>query len=200
MKAKELYDLVLVTYPQAGEFMVCDLHKPCKASRQCGSMATKHLIDFDTVECEYDRGKPSRSSVDAIAVAGNTFCFIELKGWVEYLKHNIPTTDGIKKKANYNLKDKLAVSEGICVDLSGQENLFNDIPEVFILVTDIDAQNGGIENFRSNLMALSQTSSSWISVCNQALDTELKRQISISKYYTDCRHLDGMLERISVFD
>lgn len=198
MNAKNLYDLVLATYPQAGEFIVCDLYKPCKGLRQCGSVATKHLIDFDFVECEYDKGEPSRPSVDAIAVAGNTFCFIELKGWVEYLKYNIPTACGIKMKANYNLKGKLAESEEICVSLSGQKNLFNDIPEVFILVTDIDVQSGGIENFRSNLMALSQTSNSWESVCNQALDTELKRQISISKYYTDCRHLDEMLERISV--
>lgn len=197
MDAKGIYQLVLSTYPTTGEFSVCDLHKPCKSTHRCAIVVPSNLIDFDKVEIEVDKGKNSRPSVDAIAAAGNKFCFIELKGWAEYLKWNTPTEEDIKQQASYNLLGKYETSKEICKSIAGDTAVFDSIPEVFVLVTDIDVQTQGIENFQFNLMALAVTGSDWQTFCNKSLSEELNKQITtVPKFYVDCKHLMSKLREI----
>ena len=76
--------------------------------------------------------------------------------------------------------------------------LFSQIPEVFILVTDIDVSEQGVENFHFNMMALATTSSVWESKCNTELNSQLEQQITtIPKYYVTCRQLENKLNVIS---
>lgn len=90
MNAKELYQKILETYPDIGETTICSLHKPCAKSKRCDEAPLHLYIDFDRVETEFDRGNPSRQSVDAVTSAGEKFCFIEIKGWKDFLQWNIP--------------------------------------------------------------------------------------------------------------
>lgn len=198
MDAKDLYALILRQYPETGEYQICDLHKPCVDSRKCSITTPSHLINFDEVEIAVDKGKPSRASVDAVTVSGNKFCFVEIKGWMEFLKYNEPKETKIKKQAsNYNLHEKLRASEKICIEITNCSELFREIPEVFILVTDIDVKTNGIESFQYNLLALSETSSDWESLCNRFLENELNKQITtIPKYYENCRHLEERMKEI----
>ncbi len=198
MDAKDLYDLILSTYPSVSEKSVCDLHQPCSDHRGCSIKPSNKYIDFDAVEKEFDKGHESRPSVDAVKNAGAYFCFIEIKGWKKYLEWNKPSEKGIQKQAEYNLKGKLETSEEICVAISGQSNIFSQIPEVFILVTDIDVSEQGVENFHFNMMALATTSSVWESKCNTELNSQLEQQITtIPKYYVTCRQLENKLNVIS---
>ena len=200
MDAQELYALILVQYPKTGEYQVCDLHKPCAESRKCSSSASSRFINFDEVKIEVDKGNKNknRASVDAITVSGNKFCFVEIKGWMEYLKHNKPKEEKIKKQASsYNLYEKFRASEDICAEIAKHSELFREIPEVFVLVTDIDVNTNGIESFQHNLLALSETGSDWMSLCNESLNYELNKQItSVPKYYIDCRHLEKAMKEI----
>lgn len=200
MDALGLYNAVLAAYPYGG-FAVCDLHKPCKSSiMPCRSSTSKNLIDFDSVEREYDKVNKlaSRPSVDAIVTAGDKFCFLEIKGWLEFLRRNIPTKIGIKKQATaYNLKDKYATSKEICGKIVCDEHIFESIPEVFILVTDIDVEKQGVESFQYNLMALAETGTDWQTFCNRSLNAQLNKQITtVPKFYVDCRHLEATLKEI----
>lgn len=197
MDAKDLYDLILSTYPSVTEGAICDLHKPCSKHRECSIKLSNKYIDFDAVETEFDRGRVSRPSVDAVKNAGPYFCFIEIKGWKKYLEWNTPSEKGIQEQAEYDLKGKLETSEEICVAISGQHNIFRQIPEVFILVTDIDVNEYGIESIHSDLMALAVSSSDWEAKCNSILEQQLNKQIiKIPKYYVNCKKLDDKLSSI----
>ena len=197
MDAKDLYDLIQSTFPSVSEKSVCDLHQPCSDHRGCSIKPSNKYIDFDAVEKEFDKGHESRPSVDAVKNAGAYFCFIEIKGWKKYLEWKKPSEKGIQKQAEYNLKGKLETSEEICVAISGQSNIFSQIPEVFILVTDIDVNEYGIESIHSDLMALAVSSSDWEAKCNSILEQQLNKQIiKIPKYYVNCKKLDDKLSSI----
>ena len=202
MNADELYKLILSKYPNIGEKIVCDLHKPCHKQRQCPDKVTTRLIDFDEVKTEFSKVEKiaASASVDGVTYKGQIFCFVELKGWKEFLKHNQPPTDaGITEQSGkYNLKDKYECSRSICERLSGNNDLFASIENVFILVTDIDISENPLLQFQSNINALAQTSTIWEYKCNNALKSELNKQIkTIKKYYTNCRCLDQTLAQIS---
>lgn len=198
MNAKELYQKILETYPDIGETTICSLHKPCAKSKRCDEASLHLYIDFDRVETEFDRGNSSRQSVDAVASAGEKFCFIEIKGWKDFLQWNIPNDKTIALQAQYDLKGKFEVSKEICIGIAENETLFEAIPEVFVLVTDIDVNEEGIESFFFNMMALASTATDWETKCNIALKRELDNQItSVPKYYVNCKQLAGKLLEIS---
>lgn len=199
MNAKELYQQILKAYPNIREATICNLHKPCAKSKRCTVTSLNQYIDFDQVETEFDRGKPSRQSVDAVSSAGDKFCFIEIKGWKDFLLWNTPDDETIALQAQYDLKGKFDVSKDICIGITKDKTLFDVIPEVFVLVTDIDVNNEGIENFFFNMMALASTATEWKTKCNAALQQQLNSQItSVPKYYVDCKHLASKLQEISL--
>lgn len=198
MSAKELYELILSKYHTVGESVICDLHKPCSKSRGCNTPSSHSCIDFDKVETEFNRNRSSVPSVDAVTYSGNKFCFIEIKGWKEFLKWNIQDIGKIQSQAQYDLKGKFETSRNICSDIAGTATLFDTIQEIFILVTDIDVNENAMQNLYVNLMSLASTASDWEARCNIALKNRLNSQITtVPKYYVNCKDLAGKLLEIA---
>lgn len=199
MEAKDLYHLILNSFGNVQEKIVCELHKPCIRNKGCTHLPSGSYIDFDAVETEFHRGCQSQPSVDAIGYAGKYFCFIEIKGWKEYLHWNKPSVDDINMQAEYDLKGKFDNSEKICKSLSNSIDVFSEIPEVFILVTDIDINKNAVENIHSNLLALAMSASDWECECNVALQNQLNIQITaVPKYYVNCKELSVTLYKIGL--
>lgn len=198
MVAKDLYELILSKYPDIGEYDICDLHKPCSKTRGCTTPASHSCIDFDKVETEFDRGKSSRPSVDAVTYAGDQFCFIEIKGWKEFLKWHVPDINKIQTQSQYDFKGKFETSRDICIGIADATKLFDTIQAIFILVTDIDVNENAMQNFYANLMSLATTATNWETHCNIALKGSLDNQITtVPKYYVNCKNLAGKLQEIA---
>lgn len=160
------------------------------------SLKTKGL-NFDDVKTEYQRGKkgPQKASVDGFTYKEKLFCFVELKGWADFLLfHKNPNTlkTEIKEQADkYELNKKLTDSMLICKDVAENAELFSDIPIAFILVTDIDIDEDGTMELYSDLMSLAETSTSWKVICNRELKGKLSTLPStISTYYIKCQKFD----------
>lgn len=186
------------------EQIFCDLHKPCNYStgHRCATVLTHKVINFDDVKTAYQRGKkePQKASVDGFTYKGNLFCFVELKGWVDFLTfHTNPDTlkTEIKEQADkYNLNKKLTDSMLICKEVAENNALFSNAPIAFILVTDIDIDDGAMEIY-SDLMSLAETSTSWEVLCNRELKGKLSGlPATISTYYVKCQKFDETLIRL----
>lgn len=200
----DLYSKFLSDY-KLSELILCDLHKPCNKAlgHRCSTVLTHKVINFDNVKTEYQRGKnsPQKASVDGFTYKDKLFCFVELKGWTDFLTfHTNPDTlkTEIKEQADkYDLNKKLIDSMLICQDVAGNTNLFNDNSAAFILVTDIDVDEDGTMEFYSDLMSLSETSTNWEVICSRELKGKLSvLPSSINTYYIKCQHFDKTLSKI----
>lgn len=200
----DLYSKFLSDY-KLSEQILCDLHKPCNkvVGHRCSAILTHKVINFDDVKTEYQRGKKGiqKASVDGFTYKDRLFCFVELKGWADFLTfHTNPDTlkAEIKKQAEkYDLNKKLIDSMLICQDVAENLNLFNDNPIAFILVTDIDIDEDAVMELYSDLMSLGETSTSWNLICNRELKGKLSELPStISTYYIKCQELDNTLSKI----
>lgn len=89
------------------EVALCTLHHPCSLTRNCINGGDKLVFDFDQVTKDYCQRKkmPSCASVDALTENKDTICFIEIKGWKNYLDHttNISEHKIQKQVDKYNL-------------------------------------------------------------------------------------------------
>lgn len=197
----ELYAKLISDF-DLSEYILCDLHKPCNKSngRRCKSVLTNPIIDFDEVKTEYQRGKSEdpKSSVDGFTYKNQLCCFVELKGWADFLTfHTNPDTlqKEIENQANkYDLNKKLMDSMSICREISENADIFKDASIAFILVTDIDVDEDGTMEFYSNLMDLAETSSDWETICNRELKGKLLSLPSdISTYYIKCQEFDEIM-------
>ena len=209
MKASDLYYLLLTTCGLK-EQVVCDLHHPCAESRGCERSQQHKMIDFDAVKTYYCSKKKSESlaSTDAYTFCGCKYCFIEIKGWKEFLKwHEKKLTDEqiYKQVSKYNLKakfvDSLKICVGICEDIACKDLSFQNASIVYIVITDIDV-NDGIGQLMSDLNFLAETSSDWDKFCNTALRTQLDKvstspDLHIEKYYESCKSCDTLLDKLS---
>ena len=200
----ELY-IKLISDFSLSERILCDLHKPCNKSNghRCGSVMTYPIIDFDEVKTEYQRGKSGnpKSSVDGFTFKNQLCCFVELKGWADFLAfHTNPDTlqTEIEELADkYDLNKKLVDSMSICRDVSENANIFKNVSIAFILVTDIDVDEDGTMEFYSNLMDLAETSSDWETICNRELkDKLLSLPSDISTYYIKCQNFDETISKL----
>lgn len=200
----ELYAKLISDF-HLSEHVLCDLHKPCKKqdSRRCTSVLAYRIIDFDEVKTEVHRGKSGspKSSVDGFTYKNQLYCFVELKGWADFLTyHTNPMTleTDIKEQAGkYDLNKKLIESLSICEEVSGNAEIFKDANIAFILVTDIDVDEDGTMEFFSDLMELAETSSDWEVVCNRELkDKLLSLPSNISTYYIKCQKFDEMISKL----
>ena len=200
----DLYSKFLSDY-KLSELILCDLHKPCNKvlGHRCAAVLAHRVINFDEVKTKYQRGKkgPQKASVDGFTYKDKLFCFVELKGWTDFLAfHTNPDTlkTEIKEQADkYDLNKKLIDSMLICQDVAENTNLFNDNPAAFILVTDIDVDEDGTMDFYSDLMSLSETSTNWEVICSRELKGKLSILPStISTYYIKCQHFDKTLSKI----
>ena len=117
----DLYAKLLSDY-RLSEQIICDLHKPCNnaTGHRCATVLTHKVINFDEIKTEYQRGKKGsqKASVDGFTYKDKLFCFVELKGWTDFLTfHTNPDTlkSEIKEQADkYALNKKLTDSMLIC--------------------------------------------------------------------------------------
>jgi len=200
----ELYAKLLSDY-HLSEHIICDLHKPCNKTggHRCSTILTYKVIDFDKIKTEYQRGKKEsqKASTDGFTFKNQLFCFVELKGWVDFLAlHTNLTTlqSEIKEQASkYDLNKKLTDSMLICKDVAQNKEIFKDAQIAFVLVTDIDIEDDGTMELYSDLMSLAETSTSWELVCNR----ELKGRLSVlpstvNTYYIKCQKFDETIAKL----
>lgn len=201
MTAQELYDAIDRKYPGHAILSICHLKKElCKGNYGCNTPSKIGVLDFDEIKEQYAKqiGGRTPKSVDAICPAGRYFCFIEVKGWKQFLKYNPNATSKINNTANkYDLDIKFESSEKICASAAGSGFSFDNIPEAFILITDIDVD--GVNNLAQNLNLLSMNSSDRHSSCISAAASALDKTIKIEHYYKKCSQLDATINMIAGF-
>ena len=200
----DLYSNFLSDY-KLPEQILCDLHKPCNhaTGHRCTTVLTHKVINFDDVKTEYQRGKkgPQKASVDGFTYKGKLFCFVELKGWADFLDYNTnPNTLKMKIKkqvAKYDLNKKLTDSMLICKDIASNPGLFKGNSIAFILVTDIDVVEDGAKEICSDLISLAETSTDWKTICNQELKGKLSSlPTNINTYYINCQKFDETISKL----
>ncbi|MBO7568907.1 MAG: hypothetical protein J6T11_00940 [Bacteroidaceae bacterium] len=155
------------------------------------------------MKTEYQRGKkgPQKASVDGFTYKNKLFCFVELKGWTDFLTfHTNPDTlkTDIKEQAGkYDLNKKLTDSMLICKDVAQNEEIFKDAQIAFVLVTDIDIEEDGTKELYSDLMNLAETSTSWEFICNRELKGKLSALPStVNTYYIKCQIFDETIAKL----
>lgn len=203
--SSELYAKLTCDF-NSQEYVLCDLHKPCNKKpigHRCKSVLTYPIINFDEVKTENQRGKSGdpKSSVDGFTCKNQLFCFVELKGWTDFLTfHANPDTLQAEIDAQigkYDLNKKLMDSMAICREISENPDIFKNASIAFILVTDIDIDEDGTMELLSNLMGLGETSSDWETICNRGLKNKLSSLPSdISTYYITCQKFDDTMSKL----
>ncbi len=146
--------------------------------------------------CKGQTKKPT--SVDAICVSGTdkAFYFIELKGWKKYIENYAKQKLSPRETAEgYKLSKKLSESQQLCIQLTSNTNLFDNIPIRFLLVTDIDTQTKGLESLHSMLNQLGQTSTNIYLDCWQEARSALDSEIMINRDYISCKDFDIFLSK-----
>ena len=201
MTPKELYNLVCTLKSAVQVPSICYVEKNCFSRGFCTSAQSTPIINFDEVKDLYYNGfiGATPASVDAIAIGskGTTFCFVELKGWKNYIVHQTRQKKTITETVGgYNLSGKLADSQTLCIDLSKDPDLFAHMPVRFILVTDIDPDANGIEYIHDMLTALGETTTEMYSQCVSEAKKGFDSEIHIDKVYIQCRNFDNYLKNI----
>lgn len=200
----ELYSKLLTNY-HLSEHILCDLHKPCNKTggHRCSTVLKHKVIDFDRVKTEFQKGLygPQKASTDGFAFKDNLFCFVELKGWADFLIFHTDLTTlqlEIEEQANkYNLNKKLTDSMFICKEIAQNEDIFKDSQIAFILITDIDIDVDGTMELYSDLMSLAETSTDWKLVCNRELKGKLSTlPTNINTYYINCQEFDNVISKL----
>lgn len=201
MTPQQLYELICSQMPDHEVPSICYVEKNCLRNGFCSSAQSVSVLDFDKVkETRYHGSKAhTPASVDAVTtgIQGTAFCFVELKGWQNYIDHQAKQKKTVVETARgYNLSGKLADSQTLCIDLSKDPDLFAHMPVRFILVTDIDPEAYGIEYIYSMLTALGETTTELYSQCVSEAQKVLDSEIHIDKVYIQCRYFDSYLKTI----
>lgn len=217
---KDIYEIIK-QFIACQEYNICFLHKPCKTEAKCHPTQKTPVIDFDLVKTEWNKKnkKESDASTDALTCSKseNKLCFVEIKGWLEFLKNqktlkklssgeikelSKEERKSIKNKiykqtSKYNFQKKLLDSISICEDITGVRDLCKVIEIKFILVTDIDPQKDPLNVFTQQLYMLANTSSDWETVCIDVLGRHLKSSIKgISTDFIYCKEFDNYISHI----
>lgn len=198
MTPEELYNILLRAYPNLQVGAICEVEKTCRAEGFCINKQGKAVIDFDKIKDEYYHGQivQTPASVDAVAIGPlrSCFCFVEMKGWSNYISHLDKQRHSVSQTtADYNLSGKLLDSQRLCIALSGDPDLFSSMPIRFLLVTDIDVKTHGIEAFHDWMNTLAGTSSDIYSQCVTNSKQTLDSEIHIDHQYLHCHDFDAVL-------
>jgi hypothetical protein len=184
------------------EVSLCALHHPCSLVRSCISGGSKVVFDFDQVTKDYRQHKkmPSCASVDALTENKDTICFVEMKGWKDFLDHtaNISEYKIQKQAAKYNLAYKLSCSIETCIGLLcdeagvGAESDFLSTSKCYIVVTDINIQQDPLISLASNLNLLAETASDWETICWKHLKEKVEQVKGMKTLFVSCRDFDSL--------
>ena len=206
--ASDIYNLLLA-FSTLGETTICHLHKPCDGHPLCKTTSVTPVVDFDYIEKKLATGNRSTMpSCDGVSLNNDhsVFCFVEIKGWEKFVSYNIADavspSEGDRTKvdeqvATYDLKGKLMQSINDCEVVTGQKDLFPQIPYAYVIVTDINSEKEAIEDFAANLSSLAETASVW-TYCDEKMKEILNEvDIAVKKVYAHCREFDAVISRIS---
>lgn len=201
MTPKELYNFIFSQMPKYEVPSICYVEKNCLKNGFCSSLQSTPVLDFDNVKNKYyrDLKQTTPASVDALTagIYGTVFCFVELKGWKNYIEHQAKHPKTIQETAaGYNLAGKLSDSQNLCIDLCKDPNIFAHMPVRFILVTDIDPTVSGIEYIYSMFTALGETTTELYSQCVSESQKVLDSEIHIDKVFIQCKDFDSYLTNI----
>ena len=202
MTAEQLYLYVKRMFG-VSDTILCDLHNPCKDIRKCGGLQHHPVINFDLIKTAYHSGKngDTPASVDGITFISNRFCFVEVKGWMEFLAHLRAKNKDVaikKKAASYNLSKKLLDSINICQSVSGLSDLLSSLPVTFVLVTDIETESNGLFMFQSDLLRLADPADNWWELCNRELKSCLDTVPgNIPTVYISCKDFDEKIAKLA---
>lgn len=201
MTPQQLYNTIKRIYPHYEVASICHTNKDCLRNGFCSNVQSVNVINFDFVKEDFYKGQtPTPASVDAVCVSTNgkqKFCFVEMKGWQQYMnKISRQKRTPEETALGYNLAGKLNDSQQLCIDLVADKDLFSKISVQFLLVTDIDTKINGIEAFQSLLNQLGQTSSNLYSKCITESCKVLESEIFIDKVYLTCKNFDQILNSI----
>ena len=189
----ELYKKMSAQYPSHVVASICEVETTCRKKGFCAQNQNYPVIDFDEVKNDFCQGGKSLASVDAVCASGKGryFCFVELKGWSNYVNYLDKQKKTIAETAKgYNLKGKLDDSQEICILISGNKDLFMGMPIVFLLVTDITAKDDGMAVFADAMFKLAETSSDTYSKCLTAARKTLDTEIRVEHDYVYCKDFD----------
>ncbi|MBR4267891.1 MAG: hypothetical protein IKQ46_17780 [Bacteroidales bacterium] len=168
MDAATLYSQIKV-FANLDETTICHLHKSkpkvsCINDTKigCENPSKTNVLDFDAVKvlyCIQNKIAPQLDSVDAITHNQQIILFVEIKSNKNFLQHqlkNTDTTDIVNKKIDrqvtkYNLKDKINDSIEICKGIAKDNNLFDKIEYIYVLVTDINTLTNPMQRFQAQL-------------------------------------------------
>lgn len=209
MTPQQIYDSIY-KYIGSQETIICQIHSACSPIKEKHYMCTSPkswapVLDFDSVKTKTDseHGIESRKSVDAVIASpsNSVFCFVEMKSWHLVLTHHGNETKIRKKAQKYesDLPEKLAKSIEICKQVTQDNDVFNDCPILYILVTDIPVTNNkenGLSNIYSNLTALAGSSSNLNMLCNQLSKNIMNHIPKVETRYWECREFDAELSKL----
>lgn len=123
----ELYEFLRSQYSDFEVDSICQIEKTCKRVGLCTDKQGLHVIDFDKLkDTYYNKVTQKPASVDAVCL-GNLqkyFCFVELKGWRNYMLYLEKQKRNIEETAKeYNLSGKLKDSQRLCCELTSDNDL-----------------------------------------------------------------------------
>lgn len=207
MTPKQVYNSIY-HYMGNQTTIICNLHSACSPLK--GYMCFKPqsnipVIDFDSVKTKADieDGIKSRKSVDAVVYSPSNafFCFVEMKSWDLFLKHNGNEANIREQAKKYesDLPEKLTKSIEICKQITGDNSTFDDCHIVYILITDIPVKldkDSAISSIDSKLMALAGTSSNLNVLCNQLSRDIMNNIPRVETRYWECRDFDRQLSAL----
>lgn len=177
---------------------VCELHKPCATTPRCSLEPARRFVNFDDVKTAYckEHQMISCASVDGLAEKNEKLLFVEIKGWADFLQYQKKNVEEkiAKQVSGYDFIKKLKDSIDICNDYASNVNFCSSDNLVYIIVTDIDIKEQPLRAFQSNLMALSQTSSSLEVLCNKYMMSKICSIKEVHTYYKQCKELDSFID------
>lgn len=192
---------------------LCQLHIPCRHTPSCLSLQQTPVINLDEVETQWHsaQGCASSPSSDALSYTEKVLCFVELKGWKEFLSHQPiaqkPLASEKEKQVlekritrqagKYDLQRKLLESIKLCEDITTCNLNTGQIQIAFILITDVNVASNPLNVLTQQLNMLAFTTSSWEKVCTSALKKQLDTQIREHRtYFIGCRDFDALMSQL----
>ena len=198
MKPLDLYNSLKSRYPNHEVACVCCVESTCCKRGFCSEVQHTKVLDFDKIKDEFYHGKTIAmpASVDAVCVGSlqKYFCFVELKGWENYIRFLDKQKNNVKETVDgYNLNGKLYDSQFLCIELTKKTDLFGEMPIIFLLVTDIDVKTNGIVSFADMMNKLGSNSTDVYLECLSESKCALDSKIHIDHDYIFCREFDNKL-------
>ncbi len=208
--ANQLFEL-LRQYVAQPTTTICMLHfaekkTPCpKSNYFCGKESEKMVVNFDTVKnmyCLQEKIGDPWPSVDAVLNKDKTFLFVEIKGWQNFERFQLKDIENEDEKKlrveeqvkKYNLKQKIEKSMDICRNLSHDPQVFDSMPIIYVLVTDVDTILDPLVRLRAQLGILSYKAVN-IPLYTNAVVNELNGMGMIIRYKT-CRKFDEFYDSL----